>query len=1093
MEALVKVVSQLHKQWGIDCKPKDFTLAVARLLQIGVIDQPVDILHPEVWEKCTKALAEETMSSGRGKNLKSWGKVVHALQKAIQEQETWRAAKSCLLATPKLGVGAATQTLLPPDAGDSAEPKDLQEGDTSPQPPNPDPLTEGQKRAKSFWGALAEEARSTAEKSESKETWTTPPPYAPQDGAEHKEEGRGENASGGNREEALKSASAHKQEGEENEEEKSSGDERGEKGGVNEGRKPNQSGYRKKCPHRANTLSVRRRGGSRWRERPTHKGKGRGRSPTKRYRNPEVTSQSRSDSGSDTSWDEWLTTDSNLEEKETKINRVKGQNIPIQIKKEPGGGEIPLTDWRKIKTACADWAPSATLAFPVRVTDGGQRVHSPINPKDIQTIVKAIADKGLNSALVSTLIDGIFGGDDMLPFDIKQTCRLIFDGAGMIVFKQEWEDNCTRQLARVTGADHPLHGSSLQWLMGTDPTMITPHAQAQGLRAHEVMTTTRAAREAIRVASRVVAKPSPWSTIKQNESESFTQFVDRLQAAIDSSTLPVEAKGPVLADCLRQQCNSKAKEILRSLPAGSTIADMIKRVANEEHLAPIQAAVRTAIANMMDRITGRPRNPYTPVTKEDDKLTSTPSEPGNSALGETKQRRNSPRRGGPRCLCVILILELVTIEQSRENSWLLGKMWGIRYTEPGTDRGGLIIIKKEVVPNDPWPVGPNQAIAKRVVRAIRSQDYMIRKTNNQKTSTTPPTTEIPYGNPLWKMMQASYQVLNKTNPNLTEHCWLCYGRKPPFYEAVGITDMPLQSNGINPAQCIWDTEKQTITLTQVVGSGMCVGKVPEHNKQLCIGKARYKTPAKWLIPAENAKWICSTVGLTPCLSLEIFDESSEYCVQASIVPKIFYHPEEYAYDSYITPEHHLLKREPFTVLTIATLMIIGGAGLGTGVTSLVQQSKEFSALRVAVDEDMARIEQSITALEQSIRSLSEVVLQNRRGLDLVFLQQGGVCAALREECCVYADHTGVVRDTMAKLREGLEKQKREREAQQDWFASWFNHPPWLTTLISTLIGPIAMIMMALIFGPCLLNRIMSFVRSRLESVNIMLVERQQLL
>ena len=101
---------------------------------------------------------------------------------------------------------------------------------------------------------------------------------------------------------------------------------------------------------------------------------------------------------------------------------------------------------------CIDWAPSAAAqAFPVRVTDGGQRVHTPINPKDIQAIVKAIADKGLNSAMVSTLIDGIFGGDDMLPFDIKQTCRLIFDGAGMIVFKQEWEDICARQLAQVTG------------------------------------------------------------------------------------------------------------------------------------------------------------------------------------------------------------------------------------------------------------------------------------------------------------------------------------------------------------------------------------------------------------------------------------------------------------------------------------------------------------------------------------------------------------------------------------------------------------------------------------------------------------------
>jgi len=179
MEALVKVISQLHKQWGIDCKPKDFTLAVARLLQIGVIDQPVDILHPEVWDKCTKALAEETMSSGSAKNLKSWGKVVQALQKAIQEQETWKAAKNCLLATPKLGIGAATQTLHPPDDNGSAEPKNQQEGDTSPQLPNPDPLTEGEKQAKSFWGGLAEEARGAAKETESEEVWPTPPPYDP--------------------------------------------------------------------------------------------------------------------------------------------------------------------------------------------------------------------------------------------------------------------------------------------------------------------------------------------------------------------------------------------------------------------------------------------------------------------------------------------------------------------------------------------------------------------------------------------------------------------------------------------------------------------------------------------------------------------------------------------------------------------------------------------------------------------------------------------------------------------------------------------------------------------------------------------------
>ncbi|NWS49597.1 ENV1 protein, partial [Probosciger aterrimus] len=82
---------------------------------------------------------------------------------------------------------------------------------------------------------------------------------------------------------------------------------------------------------------------------------------------------------------------------------------------------------------------------------------------------------------------------------------------------------------------------------------------------------------------------------------------------------------------------------------------------------------------------------------------------------------------------------------------------------------------------------------------------------------------IPYDDPLWKMMRASYQVLNKTSPDLTEHCWLCFGVRPPYYEAVGISDIPIQANGTNPPQCIWDIEKQGIMLAHVVGTGVCLG------------------------------------------------------------------------------------------------------------------------------------------------------------------------------------------------------------------------------------------------------------------------------
>ena len=87
------------------------------------------------------------------------------------------------------------------------------------------------------------------------------------------------------------------------------------------------------------------------------------------------------------------------------------------------------------------------------------------------------------------------------------------------------------------------------------------------------------------------------------------------------------------------------------------------------------------------------------------------------------------------------------------------------------------------------------------------------------------------------------------------------------------------------------------------------------------------------------------------------------------------------------------------------------------------------------------------------------------------------------------NHSGVVKESLAKIREELSQKKRERKMSQNWFESWFNSSPWFTTLISSLVGPLIILLLLLTLGPCLLNKL-AFIKSRINTVQLMVCRSQ---
>jgi hypothetical protein len=125
------------------------------------------------------------------------------------------------------------------------------------------------------------------------------------------------------------------------------------------------------------------------------------------------------------------------------------------------------------------------------------------------------------------------------------------------------------------------------------------------------------------------------------------------------------------------------------------------------------------------------------------------------------------------------------------------------------------------------------------------------------------------------------------------------------------------------------------------------------------------------------------------------------------------------------------KREPIS-LTLPVILRAGLAGAHTGIAALTLQEKNYKSLKLDIDRDIQRLQKSVSHVESNVGSLAEGILHSRQGLNITFLQQGGLCAALHEEFRFYVNHSGIIRESLAKVRENIARRQREKENSKNW-------------------------------------------------------------
>lgn len=212
------------------------------------------------------------------------------------------------------------------------------------------------------------------------------------------------------------------------------------------------------------------------------------------------------------------------------------------------------------------------------------------------------------------------------------------------------------------------------------------------------------------------------------------------------------------------------------------------------------------------------------------------------------------------------------------------------------------------------------------------------------------------------------------------------------------------------------------------------------------------TTAYTCVPENLEQAPCLYVFLTPNLSVR-----TEGKLESSLTPAF---------------PHSRQERAALVPLLVGTGVL---TAVGTGVGEISSSVHFYHKLSTEFSEDIALIGDSIESLQRQIDSLAAVALQNRRALDLLTAEKGGTCIFLGEECCYFVNESGIIKDHIKTLRDRISQRWREEAGGMAFFSSL---APWLLPLL----GPLTSLLLILLFGPCLMKCLTSFLQNRIQAL-----------